>query len=111
MLRFTPAGELGRRVPEGGEKSKSLLVDNQVALLTLAELAKTRAVQSEDKWIRSPWFRMDHVSPAGTENELCYQSSHRSGQSKMTGTRLGCSSKEQEQLAAESQVQPLSGLF
>lgn len=41
-------------MPEGGEKSESLLVDNQVALLILAELARTRAMQSEDKWIRSP---------------------------------------------------------
>lgn len=98
-------------MPERGEKSKSLLVGNQVALLILAELAKTTAVQPEDKWIRSPWFRLDRVSPAGTEKELCYQSSHRSGQSKMTGTRLGCSSKEEEQLAAESRVQSLSGLF
>lgn len=83
---------------QGEGRNQSFLVDNQVVLLILAELAKTRAAQPEDKWIRSPWFRLGRVSPARLERSR--ERALLSAQSQVRPkTDDGCSSGMQQQRA------------
>lgn len=83
-------------MPGGEGRNQSFLVDNQIVLLILAELAKPRAAQPEDKWVRSPWFRLGRVSPARSERSR--ERALLSAQSQVRPkTDDGCSSGMQQQ--------------